>query len=385
LPFKGLGKTKLLTMIERGITSAKELLLYDGTDPLILPHWKTIVENYYDGLETEMAALTGTLTQLSEQLDWIKEEIDIQEDELAENTTVDGTVKPPPIQRRIPAFLPLLDCDRYNVRVITKSTIDRIVVTDFQHRKAVQENKMRGIKSSVLKIDWHYKLPPKIKVYTGRGKSFSPFKSAVSIQDEDAQTIFWKCYPCSEGMETLKPDLFRLKQRLEIVQGQLPKMAYVDNCCQVRQKLLEVFGPEFIVALDCFHWVKRWDNVLYDTKSAQAAIFRGLIHRALFIVEPSEFQRAKFVLEGRLRRDLTDKEVMKEAKAMIPEAKTLVKRVEAVVQYVCFQDLTTDMPTSNTNFQRRLNHKNPTMRHNRKRPKTIWPTSLPALISMKRT
>jgi hypothetical protein len=55
------------------------------------------VENYYDGLEMEMAALTGTLAQLSEQLDWIKVEIDIQEDELAENTTADGTVKPPPI------------------------------------------------------------------------------------------------------------------------------------------------------------------------------------------------------------------------------------------------------------------------------------------------
>jgi hypothetical protein len=110
--------------------------------------------------------------------------------------------------------------------VISKSTTDRIVVMDFQHRKAVHQNKIRGIKALVLKIDWHYKLPPKIKVYTGRGKSFCPFKSAVSIQDEDAQTIFWKCYPCSEGMETLKPDLLRLKQRLKIIQGQLPKMAY---------------------------------------------------------------------------------------------------------------------------------------------------------------
>jgi hypothetical protein len=48
--------------------------------------------------------------------------------------------------------------------VISKSTIDRIVVMDFQHQKTIQENKMRGIKAEVLKIDWHYKLPPKIKV-----------------------------------------------------------------------------------------------------------------------------------------------------------------------------------------------------------------------------
>jgi hypothetical protein len=233
------------------------LLSYNGNDLAILPHWKEIIENYYDGLETKMAALTGTLAQLTEQLDWIAVEIDIEEDEMAKNTTADGTVKPLAIEKRIPPFSPLLDSDQYNARVISKGTIDRIVVTDFQHRKAVQENKMRGIKASALKIDWHYKLPPKIKVYTGRGKSFSPFKSAVSIQNEDAQTIFWKCYPCAESIDAMKEDLICLKKRLEIIQGEIPKMAYVENCCHVRRKLQQIFGPDFIVALDCFHWVKR--------------------------------------------------------------------------------------------------------------------------------
>jgi hypothetical protein len=88
---------------------------------------------------------------------------------------------------------------------------------------------MRGIKVLVMKIDWHYKLAPKIKVYESVGKSFSPFRSAVSIQNEDAQTIFWKCYPCSEGVDNMQDDLERLKQRLEAL-GSLPKLTYVDNC-----------------------------------------------------------------------------------------------------------------------------------------------------------
>jgi hypothetical protein len=49
------------------------------------------------------------------------------------------------------------------------------------------------------------------------------------------------------------------------------------------------------------------------------------------MVEPSKYQRVKYVLRGRLKQDPTDKEVLKEAKATIPEAETLVKRVDAVV------------------------------------------------------
>ena len=35
LPFKGIGKKKLLLLIEAGITSAKELLEYDGSDQAV--------------------------------------------------------------------------------------------------------------------------------------------------------------------------------------------------------------------------------------------------------------------------------------------------------------------------------------------------------------
>jgi hypothetical protein len=275
LPFKGIGKAKILKLIERGITTAKELVNYDGTDPTVLPQWKAIVENYYEGIETEMAGLMGELAKLNEDLDWLAIEIDIEEDEFCTNGTADN--RTPVVaqnnRKEAPPFSTIQDREQYNCQVISKNTIDRIVTTDFQHRKKIQENKMRGIKALVLKLDWHYKLPPKIKVFTGRGKSFSPFKSAASIQNEDAQTIFWKCYPCSEGIETMKEDLVRLKKRLELIQGEPPRLCYVDNCCQVRAKLQEIFGESFLVKLDCFHWCKRWDAVLFDTTVRRQLFF----------------------------------------------------------------------------------------------------------------
>jgi hypothetical protein len=54
----------------------------------------------------------------------------------------------------------------------------------------------------------------------------------------------------------------------------------------------------------------------------------------------------KVHLCGKLKREPTNKEVIKEAKATIPEKETLKRRVEAIVQYVCFSDLTATMPVA---------------------------------------
>lgn len=318
LPFRGLGRAKILKLIGLGITSAKELLNYDGGDPSVLPQWICLVENYYDGLEIELGVLSERKSVLQDDLDWNAIAMDIESNE-AGDATNDNVQATSDVQELVPPFSPFLDADRYNARVVSKSTIDRIVSTDFQYRKPIMQDKMRSNTAYALKIDWHYKLPGKIKVYTGREKSFSPFKSAVSIKNEYEKTIFWKCYPCSEGVDTMRPDLERLRERLLMLQGELPRVAYVDNCCQVRAKLQQIFGDELLVLLDCFHWCKRWDLVLKDSKSAEASVFRGMVHNALFVVETSEFNRAKFVLQSKLKRTPNTKEILKEAKATIPE------------------------------------------------------------------
>jgi len=95
-------------------------------------------------------------------------------------------------------------------------------------------------------------------------------------------------------MTVMKPDLDRLHRRLQHLdklaakaeseratkEGRNPvkepvgvAVLHVDNCCKVRRSLKSTFGDDIFVLLDEFHWQKRWDDILFDTKSPEAATF----------------------------------------------------------------------------------------------------------------
>jgi len=254
LPFKGVGRRKLLTLIDHGITTAKELLNYDFDDNAsnrhVLPRWKRIVETYYENVDNDIDLLRAEIESLEREIDLhdCVHIFDIDADENNNNPSPTPQPQPPSLQP--PPFSKMQDKTKYNVRVISKSTIDRIVASDHQHRAPVQEAKMRNISARILKIDWHYKLPSKIKVYTGRGKCFSPFRCGVTIQQEDALTVFWKCYPCSESIDMLAPDLRRLRCRQRML-GSWIHVIYVDNCCSVRDKLVRIFKHALVKCDTC--------------------------------------------------------------------------------------------------------------------------------------
>ena len=107
------------------------------------------------------------------------------------------------------------DAERYNARVFTKSRIDTLVANEFNGRKAAQVAKMQGLTAEVLKIDFNYKIARKIKVYTAKGRCFSPFKCIATIQNEDTQTIWWGGIAGSESMTKLQPALRGIKARCE--------------------------------------------------------------------------------------------------------------------------------------------------------------------------
>jgi len=192
LPFRGLGEGKTLLM-QRHITTAKELLAHDGTDPAVKHRWKDMVQAYYDSLNSRVIQLQNRIKELTESNLWAELDVLI-DDEIAtegDDSEVPAGNNRVPKEWKPPPFSKVDDPRGHNARFVPKSTIDRLISHDFHCRKPIQEDKLRGIKcNEVMKIDWHYKLAPKIKVYTGRGKSFSPFKSAISIQNEDAMTFF---------------------------------------------------------------------------------------------------------------------------------------------------------------------------------------------------
>jgi hypothetical protein len=92
------------------------------------------------------------------------------------------------------------------------------------------------------------------------------------------------------------------------------------------------------VKLDPFHWLKRWNDLLVDPKSAQAGIFRGLMSRALFNITPHEYERAKQKMRSKKKREPTGKEILREANSVIPDPETLRSNITAVFQYIQTKD-----------------------------------------------
>jgi len=360
LPFKGIGREKCLVLIKHGIISAKELLEYDGGSPAILESWRDIVQGCYDNLTRQVYILRKKKTEAEDEL---KDELALQQIFGNEDNNLDvmdledepGEKEAKLPELDVPPFSKLNDCCRHNARVISKATIDRTKATDYQRRKSMQIAKMRAITGQVWKIDWGYKIAPKIKVYTGRGKPYAPFKSMVSIQNEDSLTMFWKCYPCSEGIDAMEADL-RLLSRRHTLHNTPVKATYVDNCCTVRSKLQKVI-PGVLVKLDCFHWQKRWDPVFVDLKSEKTMIFRSLMRRAMFITEEEELQRVRDDFAKRKKNPLPAA-IFKAAKSTIPLPDVLEKRVLCVIHTIMEKDYETDrlrtMGTSTNNEKRFL-------------------------------
>jgi hypothetical protein len=194
----------------------------------------------------------------------------------------------------------------------------------------------------------------------------------VTIQNEDGLTVFWKALKHSESFTEIKEDLIRLRKRLnhnakaqheareqqkqqedeeqkqqededyvrETPLGnnyQAVKLVYVDNCCNVKNIVKSCF-PNAVIKLDVFHWLKRWTKLLVEPSSAQGGIFRGLMCRALFNIEPTEYAEAKQRVIDRLakqkiHREPYAREITKEARTTIPEPNLLRRNVQAVLSY----------------------------------------------------
>ena len=142
LPFKGIGKAKLLLMIGEGITTARELMEYDfdqeERNPKIKEHWKNIVECYYEKLEHEIDALQVEVTAMEREIDLhdLLEGAGMEsEDESETPTVVAPTAKQEP-------FSSMLDPTKHNLRCLSKGCIDRVVATDHQSRRRIQDAKM---------------------------------------------------------------------------------------------------------------------------------------------------------------------------------------------------------------------------------------------------
>ena len=197
---------------------------------------------------------------------------------------------------------------------------------------------MRGLKATVLKLDFNYKLASKIRVWDGQGRSFKPYVCIITVLNEFAQTVFWKAYRTHESMggEVIE-DMHKLNHRLmrNARTNTSPILAvWSDKCCQWRKKLQEVF-TNAEVKLDIFHWERRWDPLLLDTNSREAQLFRSLTRRALFFVDKEEYAAQKCRLREAKGREPLPKEIIARCRTMVFKPEELARNFRAVLQY-CF-------------------------------------------------
>ena len=93
-----------------------------------------------------------------------------------------------------------------------------------------------------------------------------------NVQNEDSLTIAWKCTQGGESLKPIKLDLLRIKCRNARMQTNT-RGVHIDVCCEYRAGLKQIFGEHVWVKLDVFHWMRRWDKALANSKSEKGAIF----------------------------------------------------------------------------------------------------------------
>ena len=341
LPYVGIGK--LDELMAEGIMDARELVDYAGVPSKWFrskdqTRWfervRAKAAALFTDRETECNRLLIRISELEEQLSETETAVDLGR-AVAQEMTVNGeaaTVE----EEEAPLFSKMLDKWGYNAKVLSRDRIDCILMTDFLHRKPIQKAKMTGLGAEILKIDFEYKIVKKVHVYKGVGSAFRPYKCLATVQNEDNQTVYYKVCQGSEAIDEIKTGLEYLRNR----NSKDVKVIYVDNCCSVRGKLLAIFDGA-VVKLDPFHYMKRWDVVLHDPNSEEAAIFRGLMRRAIFVVNNQEYERAKKVVTHRLRargklangEEPTARQVLQEARSVIPPKNKLEENIQAVLRY----------------------------------------------------
>jgi hypothetical protein len=342
---KGIGKKKLQQLIEAGILTVRELVEYPGVPQPWIGNKESskMFEKYRRSGVSLFAAWERAVRNLEKEVSELEEQLIVAEGnvllEQSVNEQMESQGEVAEREPLPPLFSTLTDRNGYNARFLSEGRIEAILMTDFLNRKTVQVSKMMGLPSEVLKLDFHYKLPKKIQVYTGVGKCFNPYKCLATLQNENNQTVFFKCCAGAEAISEIDRGLRSLKER----NRSSVKLIYVDNCCSVRKRLQDIFGTACHVKLDSFHWFQRWDTVLYDVNSEEAAVFRGLMRRAVKVCDDEEYQRGKEVAGAKLNRRLggnvapTHRQVMAEARAVIPPKDDLERNILAVLSY-CYSN-----------------------------------------------
>ena len=106
--------------------------------------------------------------------------------------------------------------------------------------------------NNVISIDHTFKIASNIGYLRGDGKWITQYKSVFIVMNEKGQVMAWQ-FVRTVTMDEVQDLLRGVKNRVQDVSS---LMVLLDNCCSMRGKLIDVFGPNIIIKLDLFHAVQ---------------------------------------------------------------------------------------------------------------------------------
>ncbi|KAG9018757.1 hypothetical protein FRB90_009911 [Tulasnella sp. 427] len=157
----------------------------------------------------------------------------------------------------------------FNLTSISDDVITSVYAHFASSRVEESEELMRGITGKVLSFDATYKATKKATISNGKTNEprQKPFETLVSIITEDNLIASWR-FTFTETMSEIQAQLRDLSRRYNALDCPLPLQIVVDNCCTVRNKVLEVL-PNAAVGQDVYHYSVRYTRAM---KSGQPDI-----------------------------------------------------------------------------------------------------------------
>ena len=102
-----------------------------------------------------------------------------------------------------------------------------------------------------ISFDHTFKVATNVGYVRSDGKWVTLYKSLCIVMNELGQVLAWQ-FTRSTSIEEVTPLQSRLKDTWVS-----PGRVFVDNCCQLEQKIKAIFGQDTLVKLDLFHAVQR--------------------------------------------------------------------------------------------------------------------------------
>ena len=147
--------------------------------------------------------------------------------------------------------------------------------------------------------------------------------------------VMWYGFLSSTSTDELKPHLERLLQRHQTAHCDptwTPATVYIDNCCELRDRLHAILGNHVPICLDPKHWFDRWDEAIAAKPNSPTHLcFNSELRDAMFTWDTEDYEREKARLTKPGHPKPRHADIIKACRRVILQPHKLVPALNAVV------------------------------------------------------